>query len=250
MGKLKGILPIEGTVGSITFVKTTDGIVVREKGGITAQRLATDPRFQRTRENNAEFGNAGKAGSLLFTALRSSIRVKADSRATGRLMKRLMQALKGDTLSARGLRTVATGQPSLVEGFDFNRHAPLHGTLFAPYTAIITRSSGDFKLDVPSFIPDDAVRPPEGATHCSIGITGIEADFAGHTYVAASDASAILPLNAAPTAAFSLAVQVTPASTLPLILAVSITFYQEVNGNPYLLKNGSVNALAIVKVDV
>ena len=34
MGKLNGILPIEGTVGKITFTKTKDGIVVREKDGI------------------------------------------------------------------------------------------------------------------------------------------------------------------------------------------------------------------------
>ncbi|WP_372745553.1 hypothetical protein [Lutibacter sp.] len=38
-------------------------------------------------------------------------------------------------------------------------------------------------------------------------------------------------------------------SVLPVIQILGIEFYQEVNGAMYPLKNGSYNALAIVKVD-
>jgi hypothetical protein len=36
MAKLKGIIKIKGTIGDITFYKTQDGYLVREKGGIDA----------------------------------------------------------------------------------------------------------------------------------------------------------------------------------------------------------------------
>ena len=43
--------------------------MARLKGGIDKKRIATDPAFQRTRENGAEFGRAGKGGKLLRSSL-------------------------------------------------------------------------------------------------------------------------------------------------------------------------------------
>ncbi|HEY0092582.1 MAG TPA: hypothetical protein VGB43_08860, partial [Flavobacterium sp.] len=63
MARQKGIIKLKGTMGGITFYKTSlDGHLAREKGGIEASRIASDPAFQRTRENGSEFGRAGRAG--------------------------------------------------------------------------------------------------------------------------------------------------------------------------------------------
>ena len=51
MAKLSGILKIEGTLENLTFYKTQDGHLVKTKGGVSADRIANDPTFQRTREN-------------------------------------------------------------------------------------------------------------------------------------------------------------------------------------------------------
>ncbi|WP_197428779.1 hypothetical protein [Phnomibacter ginsenosidimutans] len=50
------------------------------------------------------------------------------------------------------------------------------------------------------------------------------------------------------TTALTLSNTVTAASTKPLFLVLGIEFYQEVNGSMYSLKNGTYNALALVKV--
>ncbi len=60
MAQQKGIIPLRGTIGNITFYKSGDAYLAREKGGIDANRIATDPAFQRTRENGAEFGNSSR----------------------------------------------------------------------------------------------------------------------------------------------------------------------------------------------
>ncbi len=60
MARQKSILPIEGTIQNITFFKSKDGYMAKEKSEISADKIATDPVFERTRENNAEFGRAGK----------------------------------------------------------------------------------------------------------------------------------------------------------------------------------------------
>jgi hypothetical protein len=70
MARQSGILPIEGTIGNITFFKSKDGYMVRQKGGVPADKILTDPAFQRTRENNAEFGRAGKACRLFRNVFR------------------------------------------------------------------------------------------------------------------------------------------------------------------------------------
>jgi hypothetical protein len=56
------------------------------------------------------------------------------------------------------------------------------------------------------------------------------------------------PLNSVATAAINLECNVTANSTHPLFLLLGIQFYQLVNGVNYPLKNGSFNALKIVKV--
>ena len=60
--------------------------------------------------------------------------------------------------------------------------------------------------------------------------------------------SAVLPWDNVATVELDLPNVVTPASTHPLFLVVGISFYQDVNGQKYPLKNGAYNALSIVKV--
>ena len=42
MAKQKGIIKIEGTIGDITFFKTADGYLAREKSGVSADRIKTE----------------------------------------------------------------------------------------------------------------------------------------------------------------------------------------------------------------
>ena len=62
MARQKGIIKLQGTIGGVSFYRTQDGYLAREKGGVDGQRIANDPAFQRTRENGNEFGRAGKGG--------------------------------------------------------------------------------------------------------------------------------------------------------------------------------------------
>lgn len=66
MVRQKGIIKLKGTIRDITFYKTQDGHLPREKGGIDANRIKNNPAFQRTLENGSEFGRAGKAGKILI----------------------------------------------------------------------------------------------------------------------------------------------------------------------------------------
>ena len=249
MARQKGIIKLKGTIGDITFYKTQDGHLAREKGGIDASRIASDPAFQRTRENGSEFGRAGKAGKLLRTALRPLLINSADGRMVSRLTQAMVKVIQADTVSERGLRNVIDGEAELLFGFEFNIRGKLGTSLFAPYVATIDRVAGEISVDIASFIPANMIAAPSGTTHFKIISGGAEVDFEAETFVVATSETAILPWDATPTAVINQVNAVTAASTKPLFLALGVEFYQQINGTMYPLKNGAFNPLSVAKVD-
>jgi hypothetical protein len=248
MAQQKGIIKLDGTIGGITFYKSKDGYLAREKGGVSADKIANDPAFQRTRENGAEFGRAGKAGKVLRTSLRALLQNASDSRMVSRLTTEMLKVVQADTTNTRGQRNVIDGEAELLQGFEFNINGKLGTTLYAPFTAAIDRATGALTVDIPAFVPIHMIAAPGGSTHYKIISAGVEVDFENETYVVDSQDTAIQPWDATATAAINLANAVTAASTHPLFLALGIEFYQEVNGQMYPLKNGAYNALALVQV--
>jgi hypothetical protein len=248
MAQQKGILPLRGTIGNINFYKSKDGYLAREKGGVDAQRIATDPAFQRTRENGAEFGRAGKAGKLLRTTLRALLQNASDSKMVSRLTREMVKVVQADLTNPRGLRNVIDGEAELLLGFEFNSNAKLSTTLFAPLSPVLNRVSGELSATFPSFIPANMVQAPAGTTHFKINTAGAEIDFEQQAYVVQTNSTPVLPWNNTATAPINLVNQVTANSTHPLFLAVGIEFFQEVNGSMYPLKNGAFNALSLAAV--
>ena len=248
MARQKGIIKLKGTIGDITFYKTKDGHLAREKGGIDASRIANDPAFQRTRENGSEFGRAGKAGKTLRTALRTLLLNSADSRMVSRLTQTMVKVIQADLTNERGLRNVIDGEAELLVGFEFNIGGKLGTTLFAPFVGAIDRVTGEITVDLASFIPANMIAAPSGTTHFKIISAGAEIDFEAEVFVTTNSETAILPWDVTPTVAINHLNAVTPDSTKPLFLALGVEFYQEVNGRMYPLKNGSYNPLALVQV--
>ena len=249
MAKQKGIIKLDGTIGGITFYKTTeDGYLAREKGGVSADKIANDPAFQRTRENGEEFGRAGKAGKLLRNSIRAMLQNASDSRMVGRLTQKMVEVIQEDLTNPRGQRNVIDGEAELLEGFEFNINGKLGTTLYAPFTGTIDRVAGTLTVNIPAFVPINMLAAPGGATHFKIVSAGAEVDFENETFVMDAQATAVLPWDATATAVINLANAVTPNSTHPLFLALGIEFYQEVNGQMYPLKNGAFNPLSLVKV--
>src|SRR5687768_3707590 len=139
MARQTGLIKLKGSIGNVTFYTTVAGDLARQKGGVDAERIATDPAFQRTRENGSEFGRAGLAARLLYTAFRGLIAGTNDSYMYGRLVREFVKVIRADATSARGQRNVIDGEAELLKGFEFNNRARLKATFYAPFTANIDR---------------------------------------------------------------------------------------------------------------
>jgi hypothetical protein len=248
MAQQEGIVPLKGTIGNITFYKSKDGFLARGKGGVNGRRIASDPAFQRTRENGFEFGRAGAAGKLLRNSLRTILLNTTDSKMVSRLTREMMKVIQADATNPRGQRNVIDGESELLKGFEFNINSKLGTTLFAPFAATINRVTGELTVSIPPFIPINMIVAPGGATHFKIISAGAEIDFEQASYISDVKTTVILPWDSNGTVVINLVNSVTANSTKPLFLALGIEFYQEVNGAMYSLKNGAFNALALIEV--
>ena len=248
MAKQSGIIKLEGTIGDVTFYKSQDGMLARAKGGVSAERIQSDEAFQRTRENNSEFGRAGSAGKLLRLTFRNYLQNAADSKMVSRLTQAMMEVLKADSTSTRGQRNVLDGELELLEGFDFNINGKLSTTLFLAYTATIDRVTGLLNVAIPAFVPANAISAPDGATHVRFVSGGAAIDFEKRTFELVTSQSADIAVDTTQSNAITLANQLTANSTNPLFLVLGVEFYQQVNGVSYALKGGKSNALCLVKV--
>ena len=178
MAKQKGIIKLDGTIGGITFYKSTqDGYLAREKGGVSADKIANDPAFQRTRENGEEFGRAGKAGKLLRNSIRAMLQNASDSKMVSRLTQKMVEVIQEDATNPRGQRNVIDGEAELLAGFEFNISGKLGTTIYAPYTSTIDRVAGTLAVNIPAFVPLNMIAAPGGSTHFKIVSAGAEVDF-------------------------------------------------------------------------
>ena len=246
MAKQEGYLPVRGTLGNLTFTKDRDGHGVKRRGGVSGSRIATDPIYQRVRENGAEFGRAGKASRVLRTALRLLLLHISDSRMIARLVKEMMRVIKSDAISPRGFRNVMNGEVAFLQGFEFNANSNFVSTLFAPFSHSIERPTGKLAVDIPAFVPSNMVTAPVGATHFKITAAAVEVDFTSDVAKVEMTSTAELALDSDITQPINLVNNLPPNSDKPLFLVLGIKFLQVTGGRVYPLYSGAFNAAVIV----
>ncbi|MCB4800404.1 hypothetical protein LG649_16265, partial [Tamlana sp. PT2-4] len=80
----------------------------------------------------------------------------------------------------------------------------LGATLFASFTKAFDRASGDATVSIAPFSPTLRIAAPSGTTHFKIAMGASELDFENETSTFESSETAILPYEAANTAAIDL----------------------------------------------
>ena len=248
MAKANGLLKIEGTVEDLTFYKKDGKNFVRRKGGISRERILNDPNFIRTRENGAEFSHSASSGKLLRLALGTMVFRAKDSKLTSRMVQTMSKIKNLDTISLRGQRKVGVGIATAegkqtLKGFDFNLNAPLKSVLFAPFD--LDNLTGTISFT--DFVPAEQLQFPQGATHFSMQSAVLHLDFETEESEIAYSALVNLPISLTANSSVLTPTSVPTGDGVQLFLLM-LSFYQEVNGLQYPLKNETFNALHIVEV--
>jgi hypothetical protein len=248
MPRVNGVVSFQGTYEDMTFYKKEGKNYVRKKSGVSKERIANDPNYVRTRENMNEFSLNISSGKMLRLSLGSLVFKAKDARLSNRLMQTMSRIKNLDSTSARGERSVsngiatAEGKQYLI-GFDFNSNAPLDSVLFANYT--LDTATGE--IAIASIIPADQLRFPEGATNVVFQCGVLNIDFAtGLTDLVLSPPNNLL-LNMTQSSISMIPASLPTGAGVTVYLFI-VTFFQEINGVQYSLKNEEYNVLHIVDV--
>lgn len=252
MARQIGLIKLTGTLGDLTFYKgrTREGTkaLARTKGGVDGDTIASSPNFQRTRENGQEFGRAASNGKLIREAFGPQLLAVSDPTIVYRLVRELRRVIGLDNVNARGERQILPEQlPNLV-GFQFNEGTKLDTALAFNIASVFATPNINF--NIPAHVPAVAIREPMGATHYRLRVAGAAFNFGSDLIKTNNEAfTDFIPVNeVAEQPALPLSVDLSgavPAEDLMLGI-ISVEFYQEVNGNFYLLSNGAYTPMEVV----
>lgn len=252
MAKQIGLIKLKGTLDDISMYKGRTKVgkkeaLARTKGGVDAETIATSPAFQRTRENNSEFGRAGSAGKAVRQAFAPQLQAFNNPLIPSQLTKEMRRLIDLDTVAPRGQRQVLPANIASLEGFKLNPLAQLDSALGVKISAVFT--TPNVVVSIPVFTPVTNVRPPQGATHMKIKTASASIDFSDNSVdVSDSNESAYIDLfSAVPVAAQTINNDLTGATAGNACLTtVSIEFFQLVNTAYYPLSNGAYSPCEIL----
>ncbi|WNM18045.1 hypothetical protein [Flavobacterium capsici] len=248
MPKQKGLVKIEGSLDDITFFKRKDAFLVRLKGGVSKERIMTDPAYKRTRENMSEFTNVVDSGKYLRNGCSVLVKSAFDGTLSNRLVRTLSVVKNLDSTSIRGERKVAVGIETAagkqeLKGFDFNFKSPLSSVLFAPYA--LDTANGEVTIN--GLVPLDMLNYPPHATHVAFRTAFMNLDFGtGISAIRYSDVST-LPLDMHESNVSLVPSEVPPGGGDSYFLLL-VEFMQEMNGILYALNDGNYNSLTLLEV--
>ncbi|HPF10052.1 MAG TPA: hypothetical protein PKW08_07160 [Flavobacteriaceae bacterium] len=265
MPKQESFIELKGTMGKVTFYKTEGEYMARRKGGMSRERMFNDPELGRIRENLSEFGGAAFVGKEFRTGLKSLIKSLGDSRVTARVTG-VMRKINGAGTGKRGQRSFEMlPNKRYLERLELNRYRSLASVFWPEYgepTADANRSV--LTWVVPDFHTERDLGVPDGATHFQLvlastvlsdytydvqdgGYVPVEREVARKKAIAYSEA---LPIGGMLGSDLTLSTDLGLTEALPetaaLVNLIGVQFFQQVDGELYLLEGAQ--ALQVVNV--
>ena len=263
MSKQKGLIKLEGNIGGISFYSSDGEHLARMANGPSKDRIAKNPSFKRTRENNMEFGGSAKVSKSFRAALATVLQSMAGRYLTSRLTK-IFKIINLKATGTRGQRPIElSAYKETLKNFDLDKNINLASVFGAPYTTAINGDRNEVTVTIPSFIPDVSINAPTGATHFKLvlatgavsdfvydaGVNAYEAADPGQNGLSAVEYGAITALGSTP-ATFSLvatfAGSPTIATNVSVVECLGIEFYQQVGADYYVFAQD--NAMKVIEV--
>jgi hypothetical protein len=266
MVKQISLIKLKGTIGGISFYKSKGMNLARMANGPSKERIATDSSFQRTRENNAEFGGSILVAKALRIGLSAVLHNKSDSSVAGRLTRSFKEILNKGT-GVRGQRDVRlSANKTMLEGFEFDELNGFSGQFPVAFSVVPNAARNECVVTTSSFLPNGLLKAPSGGTHFRlVSVLVVVSDYVYNTvtrHYEPTDAAlnqlntvvygATTAINATDPVTLTLT-GVLPGTTLPVITdsvsvvqCLGIEFFQRIGAVDYPLAAG--RCLKIVKV--
>ena len=171
MARQEGNQRFIGRIGDLVYYKRKGVYLVRKVGSPSKKRIKEDPKFDKTRKLNCEFGAAAKAGHDFRFALKDVIQNIADCDLTGRvqgLFAKVIHHGKGEC-GSRSIE-ILNNANELID-FQFNRKVSFNSMFFGDMKIIAKRNRKEATLSINAFDPQIHLGFISGATHLRFSFT-------------------------------------------------------------------------------
>jgi hypothetical protein len=248
MAKQIGPFLIKGLLGNVSFYVAGGQHLVRRKTGPDREKVATSPKFKRTRENAAEFTCARRLTTAIGRMLQMGLPQDADGKWCHRLYKLVWKSTGWDVTSPRGERKPWMGDLGLLEGYDMNIGRPLRNVFQAAFQVQVLEQERKVRLEVSAFNPP-RVQAPAGATHMGFILVAGSAHNEDGEAKSTIVKSELVALTAHQADALSLEADMPELLSGRIYVLMGLQFHQEVAPGVILkLKEKRTGSLSIVKV--
>jgi len=155
MAILKEGIEITGGIGQLSAyrMRGSDKIIVRKKAGPTKKQMLHSRKFERTRENMAEFIGVGMAVRAIRSPL---IHVKrlAGYNFTSTLTTICKKIQLRDTVGEKGQRGIFLSQHRyMLAGFRLHREHPFLSIVTGPVNCFLDRKTKSALIQLPQLVP-------------------------------------------------------------------------------------------------
>lgn len=244
MPHLIGPFHIRGTLGDLNYYRTQKGqCIIRQRRQSTKNAFYRHPRYERCRENVAEFVLTSKHASRISRAFSSRRKYFSDSEHFNRLVG-LLRMIAQTSTSERGSRCWNEGNIHLLEGFSFNKDRSFSNTINAESSVTIDTDTGHCHLLLADFVPALDLHPPARAAYFQIifrvavlGEDGKDYEFEDLTGLHATNSAAPLAISLQ-----------TPFLSTPgalILVGAGILFYEDYMGIPVPIRGGTFEILEV-----
>jgi hypothetical protein len=243
MAKVISPFKLSGSLGGLTFFENEYGPQVKEKGGPTKWQVQHLDRFANTRHNAAEWKRATAASRLTRAALGNLRDSVKNIKLSGRMIGRLLAVLKADRVHDRGERVVASGDLSLLAGFEFNYKLSLDDALPLNIANCMAVQPGKVAVNIPAFRLRKKKALPADATHYRLVSCILSIDFEKRTYRQDKQAGELQAMGRKAGKGFCIEHVVQPDNEQGCFWLMGIEFYKMVNEQPVLVKGGALRVM-------
>ncbi len=222
---------------------------MKRKGGISPEKFATDPKYDRMRRQNMEFTAACKSASLLKRAFDSITPDHAVNGAYQRLMVKCRDIIKSDASHELGYRQLLDGNANLFRNFDFMEDAKFNSVIYVPQSYSFDRATGTVTVSLPALDPAKMLKAPAKATHFRLTMNVGVLDFAEETFELYSAESTDVSLDTHLTEAIALTADIGANSTLAVFTSLTVRFIESANDVVTPVGSDRFNLMKMVAAD-
>ncbi|MBP5306490.1 MAG: hypothetical protein J6Y79_00360 [Paludibacteraceae bacterium] len=260
MAKNSGLIQFQGAINNVTGYRRNGKFFLAMKNSITKERILTDKKFQRTRENMQEFAGASLTVKALRTSLAGLTRILADNALTNRLTGIIRKEVQNrDATSSRGERRVdLSANGTALLGFNLNRENSFSSLVRVPLRVTAPTSGKGAVLSFDPFEAANVVSAPKGATHfCLIGAAALignrSYDYLTQSWISENDNDGVAGVersdyfgveDTVPQTELSVSLPgVTDTEGGAVVVIAGVEFYQQIGTKYYLLHDTNGGAI-------